>query len=944
MKSITSGKFKIAFLSKLNAFVLVLFGFLFATNVIAQNFEYFKRVNELSGGTGKSGATAMAICSDGSVVYAGYLAGGTFDMDPGPGVYTIALGFGGACTFIQKLDVNGNFMWVKTFENAYSPCFIDVDPSDNIFIAGDFEGTVDFDPDPSGVFNATQPVSHGPFLLKLDAAGTFNWVRVIENMSTSATLAVDVATTSTGNVLLCGRCIGTTDLDPGPGSFTVTTTSTFGSSTDAYVVNFDAAGNFVWAAPLQGDGYEVLNDISQDVSGNIYIGGYFVGGSMGCTMDANPGAGTLPFAITGADGDGFLIKLNSSGMLQWAWQLHGPHEDFIYSVANDANENVYLLGTTRGGGDFDPGPGTHTMPSPAAGSAFSFVEKLSPSGAFIWAKEFGEATYVDGPYSDINIDLDANLYSSAYYGGSCDLDPGPGIDTTETPTGTYFQKLDSAGNYVWGRSIQIVSYQTSMDPVRKKYYVASLYWSGPVDFDVSPLGTYMQTDTINTAFILRMGVDTVCANFNVVIDTIANAVCSSGFGFGNVHCIGGTAPYAFQWNTTPVTNTAAVNFPTNGIYTIVASDLNNCATQRNLVVGGFSSAAADLATTMVVPLFIKPGLNYNLQPTQVNKGCDTISGQFFFVHDGQVVINSVTPAPDFTFGDTLIWNFSSLNYDDGPIVPIINVSAITGVSVPSTTIMKTWITPLADLDPSNNSKIYNVPIKNAWDPNVKSVQPQGVCPEHYITNNQTMTYTVQFQNTGSTNAVNIYVLDTISANLDLTTLNILASSHYMYTEVLPGNVLKFNFDNINLADSASNEAASHGYLIYEINQQPSLADGLVLNNTAYIYFDNNPAVITNTAFNTIISVLPSCSATGLNEQASSKNIVVYPNPTNSFITVISKTSCERITFTNVYGQVVKSVTPKSMQTQIDLTDLTAGIYFVTVISGEIKQSLKVMKE
>ena len=94
-----------------------------------------------------------------------------------------------------------------------------------------------------------------------------------------------------------------------------------------------------------------------------------------------------------------------------------------------------------------------------------------------------------------------------------------------------------------------------------------------------------------------------------------------------------------------------------------------------------------------------------------------------------------------------------------------------------------------------------------------------------IANNQNMTYTIRFQNTGNSVAYDIYILDTLDSDLDISSLQTIGSSHTMTTEILSNNVLKFKFNNTNLPDSNANEPLSHGYLIYKVGQYPNLSIG-----------------------------------------------------------------------------------------------------------------------
>src|SRR3990172_7240671 len=102
-------------------------------------------------------------------------------------------------------------------------------------------------------------------------------------------------------------------------------------------------------------------------------------------------------------------------------------------------------------------------------------------------------------------------------------------------------------------------------------------------------------------------------------------------------------------------------------------------------------------------------------------------------------------------------------------------------------------------------KIYCYHVIGSYDPNIIDVYPPGICEPHFISNDQLLTYSIHFQNTGNADAIDIYVLDTLDSDLNFNSVRVIGNSHPLITEVLPGNVLKFRFDNIHLADSSSNE-------------------------------------------------------------------------------------------------------------------------------------------
>jgi uncharacterized repeat protein (TIGR01451 family) len=99
-------------------------------------------------------------------------------------------------------------------------------------------------------------------------------------------------------------------------------------------------------------------------------------------------------------------------------------------------------------------------------------------------------------------------------------------------------------------------------------------------------------------------------------------------------------------------------------------------------------------------------------------------------------------------------------------------------------------------------------------------------------------YRIRFQNTGSDTAAQVVVQDTIDPRLDVSTLDIIDSSH-AYTLVRTQNtVLQFIFNDICLPPAAPGITNSTGYLIFSLRPQPSLAPGQVIYNRARISFDS----------------------------------------------------------------------------------------------------------
>ncbi|MBK8805142.1 MAG: hypothetical protein IPO21_00260 [Bacteroidales bacterium] len=156
----------------------------------------------------------------------------------------------------------------------------------------------------------------------------------------------------------------------------------------------------------------------------------------------------------------------------------------------------------------------------------------------------------------------------------------------------------------------------------------------------------------------------------------------------------------------------------------------------------------------------------------------------------------------------------------------------------------------------NSSVIETNTLKNlircSYDPNDISVFPAGLTENGYVGMEQELTYLIRFQNTGNDTAFIVDVRTTLDENLDPLSFKLLAASHEMRYFLEKDGAVRFYFDNINLLDSTSNEPESHGFVLYSIKPKATITSGAIANAQANIYFDYNPAIVTNTTTTTFI--------------------------------------------------------------------------------------------
>ncbi len=287
---------------------------------------------------------------------------GTVDFDPGAGVTNLTSA-GGYDVFVQKMDTDGNFLWVKSFGGIYSEysSSISIDALGNVYTTGYFQGTVDFDPG-IGTTNLTAVGSADNFVQKMDTDGNFLWARSFGsiNIDNSQSISIDVS----GNVYTTGNFWGTVDFDPGTGTHNLTSAGGY----DIFVQKMDTDGNFMWAKSFGGINNDLGYSISVDALGNVYTTGDFHE-----TVDFNPGAGTNNLISEGGR-DIFVQKMDTDGNFLWAKSFGGSNDDYGYSISIDALYNVYTTGSFQETVDFDPEAETFNLTS--AGNYDVFILKL----------------------------------------------------------------------------------------------------------------------------------------------------------------------------------------------------------------------------------------------------------------------------------------------------------------------------------------------------------------------------------------------------------------------------------------------------------------------------------------------------------------------------------------------------------------------------------------
>jgi uncharacterized repeat protein (TIGR01451 family) len=240
----------------------------------------------------------------------------------------------------------------------------------------------------------------------------------------------------------------------------------------------------------------------------------------------------------------------------------------------------------------------------------------------------------------------------------------------------------------------------------------------------------------------------------------------------------------------------------------------------------------------------------------------------------------------------------------------------------------TWIASLSTQSTTTDSVISIV--TNSYDPNEVVVDKKEVLVESI---NKTLKYTVHFQNTGNDTAYFVKVVDTLDTKLDMSTLIVAGSSHDFDFNIVSGNVLKWTFENINLLDSASNEEASKGWFQYIVDFKDNVVLQDVAKSTAYIYFDTNEPIITNTAVSTIVN------KTNILENTSIE-FSLFPNPAQSELQLTNSGAISSFQILTIDGRVIIQGKNIRSNEYIDIQSLVSGIYYLNVRNDKGESSVK----
>lgn len=343
-----------------------------------------------------------------------------------------------------------------------------------------------------------------------------------------------------------------------------------------------------------------------------------------------------------------------------------------------------------------------------------------------------------------------------------------------------------------------------------------------------------------------------------------------------------------------------------------------------------TNSTGDLQVT-VIPIGAppRPGAEYKNRIAYMNSFSYPVSGNLTFTKDDIVTITSVSQAGIVNNANGFSSAFYLQPYESRyiDVTMMVDPSAVLGNALTNSS---TITIPANDVYPQNNTSSLTQTIINSYDPNNKTETHGGKILLSSFSNNDYLTYTINFENIGTADAKKVQITDNLDFRLDENSLIMVSSSHANILEK-SGTTLTWKFDGINLVPSGK------GYVTFKIKPKTGYNVGTTIPNSAQIYFDFNAPINTNTFTTQFVNFLN-------NEDLAFNGLQYFPNPVKNSLSISNSSMISQVEITSVLGQKMMTKSLNELQTEINLSNLSSGVYFVKVKAEGKEKTFRIIKE
>lgn len=735
---------------------------------------------------------------------------------------------------ITKYNRQGHRLWQKPYQGRSSA--IVADEHGNIYAAGPVTDsglhTANYTGNIEPQFNRTFKVPHT--FTKFSPDGLPQWSlyssKDISTIHVSANGDLYVAGTfyssSNQGVFYDSILLGNMGILPFRGCYNI------------FVGKIDRNGTPVWLKTFKksnpADPYDSFTPangaIISDNFGNIYL--------TGTNTSGNVYADTIPlFASYSSD---FIMQLNAeTGALKWARIIrYSDYTRHSYPMASGKAQYAVLNGDGSNGvlmAGSNSTPYNIIFGDSVYRSTGKYICAYDTSGREKWMKPYniGEGKWPAGFYKKGN----------KFYIGHCSSYSG-NQDTIAVMDSTFniIKKISTPG--IWQFTVQ--DQDESIIAVRKSFISNENLHLCKVLPDRNKVTGYIFSDDNSNGIK-----DSAEAGFaNVLVGASGNRFITLTDKNGYYEC------YVDSGNHTivPVTGVKYHTYAPAAGYAVQFTGYGNITAAKNFACSPIPGIH-DLQVTITPTGRVRPGMITYYTTTVKNNGTEIATGTASVklpAYTGYVADSSLS-LPVFSSADSIVFAFNGLLPGEEKRFTFKSHLSTLLTWGEIITVYSSVLPVMTDTVPGDNYDTLTQRVTGSFDPNDKLVFPGSDL--NITQKDKPLHYTIRFQNTGNDTAFTVHLIDTLSAKLDITTLEMMSSSHNYTAKIENGNILHFYFDSINLVDSFHNEPLSHGYIRFKIKPASSVTIGDNILNNAAIYFDYNKAVITNTTSTRYTSVV-----------------------------------------------------------------------------------------
>lgn len=372
-------------------FYFSLFSFSLINAQTAPSIQWQKTL----GGSSYDSANSIQQTSDG-----GYIIAGESDSTNGD----ITGNHGTSDFWIVKLNASGIIQWQKSLGGSYGDVANSIEQTTDggYIVAGE-----------SRSINGDVTGNHGNadyWVVKLDSSGNIQWQKSLGGSNRDA--ANSVKQTSDGGYIVAGESSSTDgDVTGNHGNY------------DYWIVKLDPSGNIQWQKSIGGSLYDAANSIQQ-----TFDGGYIVaGGSNSADGDVTHNQGNQDF---------WIVKLNSSGIIQWETSLSGNLADQAESIQQ--TEDGYIVAG---------GSNSQNTENPSTFGISNYrVAKLDSNGMMQWQNHFGGSNN-DYAYSTQQTQDGGYIVAGGAFSADGDVIGNHGNNDF------WIIKLNPSGNMEWQKTL-----------------------------------------------------------------------------------------------------------------------------------------------------------------------------------------------------------------------------------------------------------------------------------------------------------------------------------------------------------------------------------------------------------------------------------------------------------------------------------------------------------